>query len=170
MTSHVSTPSRIAVTAVLPSRIGIRSTSLRRTAVVLGVALSLLLAVVTVRVAASWAASSAPLAEPPASLSSIEAALAGERARSAALQAQLDSLRASSEQLSSALGAANDRLTLDQSTADGLRTSLAAAQQKLATLEAALKAAAAHRSSGGSTTTTTTRTTTTGGEHEVGDD
>lgn len=169
MTSLVPSLRRTAGTAVttagvLPSRV-----TVRRTTVVIGVLLSLILAMVTVRVAADWTASSAPLAVPPASLTSIEAALAGERARSAALQSQLDGLRASSDQLSSALAAANDRLALDQTTADGLRTDLATAQQKLATLEAALKAAAAKARTGG---TTTIRTTTTSGEHEgeVGDD
>jgi len=165
MTSHASVPGRVAMTATSSSRLAVQPTTVRRTAVALGVALSLLLAAVTVRAAAGWAASSAPLSEAPASLSSIEAALAGERTRSAALQAQIDGLRASSDQLTSALGAANDRLTLDQTTADGLRTSLAAAQQKLATLEAALKSAARQGSGG-----TTIQATGTGGGAEPGDD
>ncbi|HEX8024749.1 MAG TPA: hypothetical protein VF484_00955 [Candidatus Limnocylindrales bacterium] len=162
LVSHVSKPTARVAIAAIPSR-----PAIRRTVVLLGVALSLVLAAATIRIAADWAASSAPLAVPPASLTSIESALAGERARSAALQAQLDSLRASSDQLSNALAAANDRLVTDQTTADGLRSDLAAAQQKLATLEAALKAAAAKARPAGTTTRSSSGGST---EVEVGDD
>jgi septal ring factor EnvC (AmiA/AmiB activator) len=133
----------------------------RRPLVILGVVLTLFAAAATVRAAADWAAASAPLANPPASIGSMQAALEQERARSTALQGQLDSLKASSADLAAALSAATDRLATDATTADGLRQSLTDAQTKLAKLEAAL----------GSSHTVTTRTTSgTTAPAPVGDD
>lgn len=131
----------------------------RRPIVVLGVLLTLFAAAATVRAASLWVSSSAALTTPPASISSIEMALAREQSRSAVLQDQLDGMRSSSRDLSVALFQANNQVTADQATAAQLEASLAAAQAKLAKLEAALKAATrttTARSSGGGSTTTTT--------------
>lgn len=140
---------------------------IRRQLVLVGVIVSLVLAGTAVRAASLWTAQSAPLAQPPSSIQSIESALSSEQARSAALQGQLDALRTSSQDLVTALATANDRVTIDQATADTLRTSLAAAQKKLASLEAALKAAATPSGPGAGT-----RMSSTGSETgvEVGDD
>jgi chromosome segregation ATPase len=116
--------------------------TLRRTAITAGLVGALLVAGLVVRAASSWAAVNAPLSVAPASIESLEGALAQERARSAALQGQLLELQTSSASLESALEAAQDRLGTDQETADGLRHDLAAAQARLAKVEAALRAAA----------------------------
>jgi len=115
----------------------------RRPLVVLGVILTLVAAAGTVRAASIWVATTASLASPPTSMTSIEDALTQEQARSADLQQQLDALRSSSGDLSAALVAANQQVTTDQATADSLRSSLKAVQDKLAKAEAALRAAQA---------------------------
>jgi hypothetical protein len=109
---------------------------------------------------------SAGLAEP------IQAALdTGRRGRR---PRQLQTLESASADLAAALEAARGQVTADTATAEGLRASLAAAQDKLAKLEATLAQAAATR-------TTTTETTPATGptaephhddddEHEGGDD
>ena len=125
----------------------------RRPLLVLGVFLALVAAAATVRAASLWTAGAASLANPPASISSIEAALAREQSRSAVLQDQLAAMRAASDDLANALAAANSQVSTDQATADQLQASLTAAQAKLATLEAALKA---HGATGGTTTSGTT--------------
>jgi chromosome segregation ATPase len=127
----------------------------RRPLVILGVMLTLLVAAATVRAASIWASSSASLTTPPATIASIEMALAREQSRSAVLQDQLDTMHASSDDLAAALWVANAQVTADQATATDLEASLAAAQAKLAKLEAALKAAR-----GGSTATRSGSTTT----------
>ncbi len=130
---------------------------IRRNLVVAGVVASLVLGAATVRAAALWTAASAPLEQPPAALASIRQALDQERARSAAIEQQLADLSKASDDLAAALAAAPAQVTSDSSTASGLRTSLLAAQAKLAQLEAALKAAqaaqAARPSSGGAAPT-----------------
>lgn len=143
--------------------------SLRRLLVTVGVAGSLLVAGLTIRTASLWAASQAPLSVAPVSVDSVEQALEQERSRSAALEAQLSELEASTTDLTAALGAAQDRVNADEQTAEDLRASLTAAQEKLTKLEAALKAAAAKRST---TTTRTTTSTSSGsyGEEEHDDD
>jgi Tfp pilus assembly protein FimV len=123
--------------------------AIRRTIVTIGVAAALMTAGLTVRAASLWAAGAAPLGDAPVSATSLEQTLAQERARSAALQDDLDGLRSLSAQLSGALQAAQDRLTADQSTANDLRASLAAAQAKLASLQASLKASAGQTTSAG---------------------
>jgi len=123
---------------------------LRRTLITVGIAASLLAAGLTIRAASIWAATSAPLSIAPASMTSIQDALDQERARSAGLQQQLADLESSAAQLRGALDAANAQAGVDQTTADDLRASLSAAQQKLSKLEASLRAAraAAARSAG----------------------
>jgi septal ring factor EnvC (AmiA/AmiB activator) len=133
---------------------------IRRTLLVIGVLLSLAAAAATVEAASRWTASTAPLANGPASLDSIQQALAAQQSRSAVLEDQLAAMRAASDDLAGALNDANTQVSTDQATADQLRTALAAAQAKLAKLEAALKAQATvtmtTKTSKPATTTTTT--------------
>ena len=124
---------------------------LRRTLITLGIAASLLAAGLTIRAASMWAATSAPLQIAPASVASIQDALDQERARSAGLEQQLADLESSAAQLRGALDAANTQAGVDQGTADELRASLSAAQQKLSKLEASLRAARTATRAGGST-------------------
>lgn len=140
--------------------------SFRRLLVTIGVAGSLLVAGLTIRAASLWAASQAPLSVAPVSVESVQQALEQERSRSAALEAQLRELESSTTDLTGALQAAQDRVGADAQTAEDLRASLTAAQDKLAKLEAALKAAARR-------STTTVRATTSsgsGGEEEHEDE
>lgn len=115
---------------------------LRRTLVVLAVATALVGGAATIRAAGLWTAASAPLAVPPASLTSITSALAAERDRSAALEEQLRAVSAAAADLQAALAAARDQVATDATTADSLRTDLAAARARLAALEASLRVAA----------------------------
>ena len=117
----------------------------RRIVVVLGVAAALVAGGATVRAAAMWTAASAPLTAPPASLSSIQNALEQEKARSAALEQQLQDLTSATKGLGVALDAANSQVATDADTAAALRTSLEAAQARLASLQKSL-------GSGGTTT------------------
>jgi septal ring factor EnvC (AmiA/AmiB activator) len=125
------------------------NTHLRRLLVTLGITGSLVAAGLTIRAASLWAAADAPLSIAPVSVTSVQNALDQERARTASLEAQLATLGSSSGDLNAALEAARQQVVTDRTTADELRTSLAAAQQKLATLEAALGAAARRRASTG---------------------
>jgi hypothetical protein len=119
------------------------SPTVRRTLTALGVALSLVLGVVTIRAAGAWTAASAPLAVTPATAGEVRAALEQERARSASLRDQLDRLTSSTTELEAALEAAETRITQDAVDADALRVSLVAARERLAQLEASLRAARA---------------------------
>ena len=107
----------------------------RHPLVVLGVVLSLLAGAATIRAAAAWTAASSPLAVKPPSVEQIQADLAAEQARSADLEFQLDQLAASSRELASALETARGRIATDAEQAQALQESLAAAKDKLATLE-----------------------------------
>lgn len=146
----------------------------RRALVVAGVATALILGTVSIQAAASWTAAAAPLNDPPASLSSIQAALDVERTRSAALEEQLRTLEGASAELAAALEAAKGQVTADTATAEGLRATLADAQAKLAKLEAALTQAAASRTTSETTSAAAGPTPephdNDGGEHEGGDD
>jgi septal ring factor EnvC (AmiA/AmiB activator) len=119
---------------------------IRRSLVIVGVAAALVLGALSIRLAANWTAAAAPLAVPPASLTSIKAALAAEQQRSAALQTQLKNLESASGDLTAALAAAREKIAADAGTAATLRTDLATAQAKLNALQAALAKAAATRS------------------------
>jgi len=161
------TSATISRPAAADSRRGVATRpTFRRLLVTLGVAGSLLLAGATIRAASLWAATQAPLTIAPVSVESVQAALDQERARSADLQRQLSALQPSTAQLSSALDAAQTRAGTDQATAEELRASLSAAQDRLTKLEASLAAAAKQATRSGSTTTTTTRA---GGGEPYGD-
>jgi septal ring factor EnvC (AmiA/AmiB activator) len=140
---------------------------IRRNLVIVGVVSALVLGAATVRAAAVWTAASAPLEEPPAALSSIREALTQEKERSAVLEQQLADLTQASDDLAAALEAARTQVATDSQTADTLRASLAAAQQKLAKLEAALKAAQSIKVT---TVGTTSTATTTYDDHDGDDD
>jgi hypothetical protein len=101
---------------------------LRRPLVVLGVLLSLFLGAASIRAAAAWTAASAPLADRPPSVESLQAELATEQARSRALQTHLDQLNSDSVDLMAALATASDRIAVDASHAKELQDSLAAAK------------------------------------------
>jgi chromosome segregation ATPase len=139
--------------------------SVRRLLVTIGVAGSLLVAGLTIRTASLWAASQAPLSVAPVSVDSLQQSLEQERSRSSALEAQLKELEGSTTDLIAALEAAQGQVGADEQTAEELRASLTAAQDKLTKLEAALKAAAAKRP-----TITTRTTTTTSPSHEDHED
>ena len=118
-----------------------RSQSARRLATVAGVIAALVLGFGSIRAAAAWTAASAPLTVTPESVAALQAQLAGERDRSAALQQQLDALEAQSTDLAGALDAARTRIGADATHATDLATQLKAAKQRLAKLQATIAAA-----------------------------
>lgn len=113
---------------------------IRRGLVTAGVLGSLVVGLFTIHAAAAWTASSAPLPPPPMSAEQLQARLADEQARSAALTLELDQLRAQTSQVGAALKAAQGRITTDDATATKLRAQLAAAQAKIASILAAARA------------------------------
>ena len=113
--------------------------ALRRTLVTFGVVGSLVLGAVTVRAAAAWTASAAPLDAPPVSVTDLAQKLNDEQARSAALELQLVDLTSRTTELSKALDTATQRIGTDASAAKSLRAQLTTAQKKLAALMKALK-------------------------------
>ncbi|MDO8485880.1 MAG: hypothetical protein Q7S35_13140 [Candidatus Limnocylindrales bacterium] len=116
---------------------------LRRPLVVLGVLLSLLAGVATIRAAAVWTAAGSPLVAKPPSVESLQAALATEQSRSAALLAQLGELTAGSTELTAALDVARNRIATDAAQADELQASLKTAKGKLAVLDQSIRQAQA---------------------------
>lgn len=116
---------------------------LRHPLVILGVVVSLFAGAATIRAAAAWTAASSPLAVEPPSIERLQADLAAEQARSADLQLQLDQLAAGSRDLVTALETARDRIATDAEQAQALQDSLAAAKDKLATLERTIRQARA---------------------------
>jgi flagellar hook-basal body complex protein FliE len=131
----------------LPPRLAL---VIRRTLVTVGVAGSLVVGAVTVRAAAAWTASAAPLEAPPISASDLAGKLSDEQARSAALELQIVDLTTRTTDLATALDNATQRIGTDSTAAKTLRAQLATAQKKLAAVMKALKAAS---------TSTTPRTT-----------
>ena len=126
----------------------------RRSVVAIGLLVTILAAVATMRGAALWAATSAVLDEPPVAVAELQRALADEQARSAGLTAELDQLEAAASRMADALAAAEGQMVEDQATADDLRASLEAAQVRLAKVEAALAAAKAKLAAFRATTST----------------
>jgi septal ring factor EnvC (AmiA/AmiB activator) len=120
----------------LPPRLAL---ALRRTLVTAGVAGSILVGAVTVRAAAAWTASAAPMESPPVTASELSTRLSDAVARSAALDTQIADLTTRTADLAQALASADKRVGADSSTARSLRAQLAAAQKKLAALSKALK-------------------------------
>ena len=102
---------------------------LRRTMVVMSVALSLAVGGLAVRAASAWTASEAPLAAAPVSVKTLAQQLADEQARSAALEDHLTALTGQSSDLSLALKAANARAAGDANAAKILQAKLAGAKR-----------------------------------------
>jgi septal ring factor EnvC (AmiA/AmiB activator) len=148
----------------------ISGSAVRRTLTALGVVLSLGLGIATIRAAAAWTASAAPLEEAPPSIAELNAALQVERARSQFLLAQLDALSASSAELETALAAAEQRIAQDATDADALNASLADARQRLAKLEASLLAARAPAPAAAPVAPIAVPTAATRGAHDEHDD
>jgi septal ring factor EnvC (AmiA/AmiB activator) len=149
--------------------------TIRRSIVAIGLLVTVLAAVATMRGAAMWAATSASLDAPPVAVADLQRALADEQARSAALTDELDQLQAAAAGMHDALSAAEGQMTTDQATADELRTSLEAAQLRLANVEKALAAAKARLAAASKSGTTSAGGSSGGGyedehEHEHDDD
>jgi hypothetical protein len=129
----------------------------RRTLVVLGVIASLLVGLVSIRIAADLTAAAAAPTVAPVSLESLQAQLFAEREAAMALRAELDDLLAATGELSTAIGATSDQVSADGLTADQLRKRLSDAEAKLRRLkqllaktQARLEALGATADSGGS--------------------
>ncbi len=134
----------------------------RRTFVVLGVVTAIVAGLASIEVAANLTAAAAPPPAPPVSIDSLRTALAGEQARNANLQTQLDELTGLTTTLSSALDDTKLQISTESKSASTLARQLKAAQAKLADLKALLatarrrllaagqtRAAAAARDTGG---------------------
>lgn len=119
------------------------SRRLRRLLVVIGVAVSLVAGMVSIRIAADLAIAAAPPPAPPVSMQALQAALQAEQARAAALQDQLDDLLGATDELSTAIDSTDVRLTADGQSAKDLKARLKAAQARLALLTKLLKVASA---------------------------
>lgn len=123
----------------------------RRIATVIGVVLVLVLVLGTIRAAAAWTASAAPLPVAPVSAAELRARLADEQARAGALLDQLATLDARSRDLETALEQASSRIATDADHAQDLAAQLKAAKAKLAKLEAAVAKARGALASSAST-------------------
>lgn len=154
-----------------------RSLYARRLMTLLGVVAALTLGFGSIQAAALWTASSAPLTIAPVSVATLQSQLADERSRSTAVVQQLDALESQSTDLATALQAAHTQIDTETAHAADLAAQLKAAKQRLAKLEAAIKAA--NKAAQARAVTVRTVTTVTaprpasGGEHdepESGDD
>ena len=141
---------------------------LRRTATTIGVVAALILGYGSIRAAAAWTASTAPLTVAPVSVSLIQDRLAVERARSADMETRLQGLAAQSVAMTAALEAAQARITADTDHAKALAKELQAAKKKLAKLEASI-AKARRAAARPQVVVTTTKTVTAASKHH-GDD
>lgn len=147
---------------------------LRHPLVVLGVVLSVLAGAATIRAAAAWTAASSPLAVKPPSVEQLQTDLAAEQARSVDLQLQLGQLAAGSRDMVMALETARSRIASDAEEARTLQDSLAAAKDKLTTLERTIQqaraAAAAAVAPAQATTAAAATSTVAAGEDVENDD
>ncbi|MEO8570455.1 MAG: hypothetical protein ABI553_02030 [Chloroflexota bacterium] len=123
----------------------VRSLRVRRSITLAGALAALILGFAAIQAAAAWTASSAPLAATPASAKSIEVRLLDEQTRSANLTDQLATITSQTDDMATALAAAQARIVADGQHADELSSDLAAATKKLRTLEASIRKAAATR-------------------------
>jgi len=115
----------------------------RRTLVIAGVVISLLLGVVSIRLAAHLAAASAPPPAPPISIADLQSQLTAEQTRAADLQRQLEEMTDLSGTLTSALDDTAEQVNADGLTADQLRERLETAEARLAKVTGLLKQASA---------------------------
>ena len=116
---------------------------IRRAFVIAGVAVSLVVGLASIQVAAALTAAAAPPPAPPVSLDSLQAALTQEQARGAELQAQLAELNQLTSTLSVALADTKDQVSTEGLSAKELSARLQAAQSKLSDLKALLAKAQA---------------------------
>lgn len=112
--------------------------ALRRLATAVGVVAVMGLGLGSIKAASVWTAASAPLSVAPVSVTTLQASLADEHARSQALTQHLHELDARSQDLETALTRANDRIAGDTTHAADLEKQLAAAAKKLDKLETAI--------------------------------
>jgi hypothetical protein len=95
-------------------------------------------AAATVGLASSWTASVARFPDPQPGVAQLESELATEQGRADDLQAQLDSIIAASANLAAGMDDVGARLGGDTTSAQSLRTALAAARARLTVLQQAL--------------------------------
>lgn len=120
--------------------------TLRRSIITAATLLSLFGGAVAIRAAAGWTAASGPLEQPP-NPAALVTQLKNERAHAAALSDELEQVVARAQELRAALEAAQAKAATDAQTAIDLATQLAAAEKKLASLQAQMTAATARRAS-----------------------
>lgn len=120
----------------------VSSLPIRRSLTVVGAVAALILGFSAIQAAAAWTASAAPLAITPVSANTIEAKLFDEQSRSTELQTQLTELASNTEQVATALAAAQARIDADTKHAKELERDLRSAKKKLAALERSLRQAA----------------------------
>ena len=113
----------------------------RRVLVLGASAAVIVVAALTVQLAAQWRTDSAPLDTVPVSMSSIDAELQNEVGRSADLTGQTDAVASRISELQAAISTANSSVTQSAQSAQGLKDQLGEAQTKLTTVEAQLQAA-----------------------------
>ena len=106
----------------------ITSQPIRRSLTIILAIAALLVGFGAIRAASAWTASAAPLVASPASAKAVEAQLVAEQARSAALEDQLRSLTAQTDEMTSALEAAQARMATDATHADDLAAQLGGRQ------------------------------------------
>jgi DNA repair exonuclease SbcCD ATPase subunit len=106
-----------------------------------GVVAALTLGFGSIRAAALWTAASAPLTVAPVSVATLQSQLADERGRSTAVVRQLEALESQSTDLAAALQAAHAQIDTETAHAADLAAQLKAAKERLAKLEATIKAA-----------------------------
>lgn len=119
----------------LLARIARRALVLAMTGAVIGVG------AFTVQLASEWRAAEAPLDTSPVSLSAISDQYAIESERAAALETEIGGVATQVSDLRAALIAATDSLDGDADSAEMLRDQLAAAKDKLTSMQKQLKAA-----------------------------
>jgi peptidoglycan hydrolase CwlO-like protein len=129
----------------------------RRGTTVLAVILALTVGFLAIRVASAWTAASAPLSVSPGSVATLQQQLDAERARTAALTAEIERLVADSDQLSAAVEAARAQIGQESEHTAQVSADLEAAQSRLRDLEKAIldaRAALARQRTTAITTTT----------------
>lgn len=129
---------------------------LRRGATVLAVILALTVGFFAIRVASAWTAASAPLSVSPGSVATLQQQLDAERARTAALTAEIERLVADSDQLSAAVEAARAQIGQETEHTAQVSADLEAAQKRLRDLEKAIRDARAGLARQRATAITTT--------------
>ena len=119
----------------------VAATPTRRTLTVIAVVASLIVGFGAIRASAAWTAAAAPLTVAPVTADALQARLAEESVRSAALLDRLTSLTTHADELAAALAAAQARIDADATHAAELAKDLATARQKLAALEKSIRQA-----------------------------